>query len=220
MTTLYHYIHCPFCIRVRLVFGLLKTSYTTKVLPYSDESTPIQLTGVKMLPIATINGKSLNESLDIIKLVDTDNELSLDLLDEKQKRDRVEDLISRLAKPIHNLCMPYWAYSKEFNDESRAYFMKKKEAKRGPFFKLMQNKKEYLDQLAPLLQELESKIDSFYESETLTIFDVMIASQIWGMYVFPEFQFSEKLHSYLQRVGQLCSFDYHEDFWSDEANEA
>ena len=68
---LYHYVHCPFCVRVRMAAGFLNTSYESIVVPYDDEATPINLTGKKMLPI-WVNDKRLaqNESLDIIKNLD------------------------------------------------------------------------------------------------------------------------------------------------------
>ena len=68
MHTLYHYIHCPFCLRVRMAYGFFKIPYKSIVLDYSEEKIPIDLCGKKMLPIASFpDGKLLNESLDIIK---------------------------------------------------------------------------------------------------------------------------------------------------------
>jgi len=214
MITLYHYIHCPFCIRVRMALGHLNLEFSSQPLPYHDEKTPLELTGVKMLPILKKDEKVLNESLDIIAELDKKNLLALHLLESKSTE--VEELLSQLGSPIHNLCMPYWAYSKEFSKEARDYFIHKKSQKRGPFHKLIQNKKIYLEELAPLLEKLESKINPFFDnSSELTILDIMIASHIWGLYIFPEFQFSPKLHNYLQMVGEKCRFDYHKDFWID-----
>ncbi len=216
MITLYHYIHCPFCIRVRMALGHLNVNYTSQPLPYNDEETPIKLCQKKMLPILKNGDQAMNESLDIIASLDHHQALKLHLLENKTELEEVEDLLNRLGKPVHNLCMPYWAWSKEFNPEAREYFIQKKSLKRGPFHKLIQNKQQFLDELAPLLIELESKIGPFYnQAQELTIWDIMVASHIWGMYVFPEFQFSPKLHDYLQTVAKLCRFNYHEDFWRD-----
>ena len=88
------------------------------------------------------------------------------------------------------------------------------------FHKLIQNKEAHLSELDTILKEVERKIDGFYNGEDqMSILDIMLASHIWGMYVFPEFQFSPKLHDYLQRVKALCHFEYHEDFWSDSFNQ-
>ena len=38
---LYHYVHCPFCVRVRMILGFLQLPYQSIVLPYDDEVTPV-----------------------------------------------------------------------------------------------------------------------------------------------------------------------------------
>lgn len=222
MIKLYHYEHCPFCLRVRFALGLLNIPYESKVLSYADEETPLSLTGVKMLPIITKDGEhglpeedgqSINESLDIIQYLDKENILSHDWLNQTKEREKLENFLDQLASPIHNLCMPYWIYTKEFDEEGRKYFQTKKEKKRGPFNLLIQNKKQFLDQVTPLLGQLEEKLTPFYESDKLTIKDIMVASHIWGLYIFPEFQFSPKIHQYLQGIKEQTGFDYHRDLW-------
>lgn len=210
---LYHYVHCPFCIRVRMGFGLLGISYESKVLPYYDEQTPIKLTGTKMLPILEISeGNAINESLNILKKFDPQNLLAWQVQD--LLSNEVETLITNLGSQVNSLCMPYWIWMPEFDPESRKYFQTKKEIKRGPFKNLIKNKEIHLKILNDILfNELEVKLTPFYNSSTLTIVDIMIASHIWGMYIFPEFQFSVKMHQYLQSVKRQTHFDYHHDFW-------
>ena len=111
--------------------------------------------------------------------------------------------------------MPYWCWTPEFDAESRKYFQEKKEIKRGPFKKLIQNKATYLHTLNTIMQdELENNLTPFYKNSTLSIVDIMIAAQLWGMYIFPEFQFSPKVHNYLQSIKEITHFDYHKDFWN------
>lgn len=211
--TLYHYIHCPFCVRVRMALGFLGSTFQSIVLQYDDEKTPVDLTGVKMLPIATVDTKTLNESLDIIKLVDEENKLDLDFLDSNDFLE-LEATINFLAKEIHNLAMPYWAITPEFKEPARKYFEDKKSKKRGPFKDLVKKQPELIEELNKKLSELEKKISTFYLNDNFSIKDIILASHIWGMYVVPEFQFSEKIHQYLQRVKAQCNFNYHEDFWN------
>lgn len=198
-----------------MAFNFLDMNFQSVVLPYDDEKTPIDLMGKKMLPIVEFDdGITSNESLDIIKKVDTKNLLKMDLLT-PAKLDTVNDFLSRIGSDVHSLCMPYWMWTPEFNQQSRTYFQTKKEVKRGPFNKLIQNKNQFLKSLNLTLEELENKLESFYESNEFSIIDIMIASHLWGMFIFPEFQFSKKVYDYLQRVKNECHFDYHQDFWID-----
>lgn len=209
---LYHYLHCPYCIRVRMAFGYLKISYESKVLPYEDEQTPIALTGVKMLPIVThVSGISMNESLEIIKHYDTENKLSTHGFNPEE----VDKLVNKLGKNVHSLCMPHWIYTKEFSESSRKYFQVKKEKTKGPFSALVKNRKEFEAGLVKDLEELEKSIQPFYQSDKFSIKDIMLASHIWGLYILPEFQFSEKIHFYLQRIKELCNFNYHQNLWDE-----
>lgn len=211
MYKLYHYVHCPFCIRVRMAAGFLSLPFESIVLPYNDESTPLRLMNKKMLPIFEFGSGDLsNESLDIIKRLDKKDALNLkDASDQK-----LDALLGQIGSDLHSLCMPYWMYTPEFNTESREYFQTKKEIKRGPFKKLIQEKERYLTGLEKTLKEVEAKLSPYYESSSFGIRDIMLASHLWGMYIFPEFQFSEKLHHYLQDVKAKTHFEYHEDFWN------
>jgi len=206
MITLYHYLHCPFCVRVRLVLGFLEIPYKSVVLDYDDESTPVELCGKKMLPlIKNIDGSTMNESLDIMSILDKDNRLS-------PNKD-ISSFIKELGSNVHPLAMPYFIYTPEFNDKSRKYFQEKKEAYKGPFKQMYKNREQYLIGLNKSLNSLEQLLDPFYESDKITHEDILIASHLWGMYIVPEFQFSDIVHSYLQKVKHLCRFEYHKESW-------
>lgn len=209
---LYHYVHCPFCVRVRMGFGLLHVTYESHVTPYDDEATPLKLTGKKMLPIVEFDGRAINESLDILKLNDPKNLLKWE---ELAKNEAVlNPLLDKIGSPVHSLAMPYWIWTPEFDENSRRYFQTKKEVKRGPFKDLVKNQQTFVDKLNAVIgTELLTELKPFYKSSELTIMDIMIAAHLWGMYVVPEYQFDVKVHEYLQRVKKLTGFNYHEDFW-------
>ncbi len=211
---LYHYVHCPFCIRVRMGLGLLRLPWESFVVAYNDEKTPVDLTGVKMLPILVDDqGKAQNESLDILKQLDVNNRLNWPAYE--ASKEEIDSLLNAIGSPVHSLCMPYWIWTPEFNEESRAYFQKKKEVKRGPFKNLIHNKQKFIDELNILIEEtIEPNLEPFYKSSTLTVVDVMIAAHLWGMYLFPEYQFDPLIHQYLQEVKKAAHFNYHEDFWN------
>lgn len=212
--TLYHYAHCPFCIRVRIAAGYLGIHYDTKLVRYDDETTPVQLSGRKMLPIwVNENGNAINESLDIISLIDIEDKLETKKIMSSPEWKSFEVVLNELGNYIHNLAMPHFIYTKEFDDQSRAYFQKKKEEKRGPFEVLIKNRALFEKELNECLSKVENDITDFYKSKSLSLYDIVLASHLWGMYIVPEFQFSPKLHSYLQKVKSLCKFEYHEDLW-------
>ncbi len=211
---LYHYVHCPFCVRVRMAMGLLKISYESVIVPYNEEDFLVKISTKKMLPVVEwSDGSFQNESLDIIKKLDSKNLLQFDHYNSRQSV--IDQLLDQIGNSVHSLCMPYWIWTPEFNDSSRAYFHRKKGVKRGNFNKLIQNKDGYLQKLAPVLANLEKELTPFYQSATLTISDVMIAAHLWGMFIFPEFQFSPKIYEYLMKIKEQAQFDYHHDFWQD-----
>ncbi|MBL7664155.1 MAG: glutaredoxin 2 [Bacteriovoracaceae bacterium] len=210
---LYHYVHCPFCIRVRMALGYFKMPYTSIVLPYNDEATPIKLTQKKMLPIVEQNQKVMNESLDIIKHFDKFNMLDTERCLSNPEFEILTQSIEQIGELVHSLAMPYWIWTPEFNNESRDYFVKKKEQKRGPFKDLVKNRQQFIEPLEKLLAPIIKKFKPYYLNKEISLFDVMLASHLWGLYTVVEYQLDPKLHQYLQLVGKQCHFSYHEDFW-------
>ena len=199
MNKLYHYPHCPFCVRIRLAWGYLKIPYESIVLRYDDEETPKKLSGKKMLPIADLDGDIVNESLDILHSSDKTNQLGVAQIVSSNEFKEFEKRLGLLGEQIHNLTMPYWIYTPEFDEESRQYFRTKKEVKRGSFNSLVQNKKKYANELKQLLSIVSAQLKPFYNSSEFSLYDILLASHLWGLYVVPEFQFPKEIHKYLQK---------------------
>jgi glutaredoxin 2 len=194
-----------------MVLGFFNLPYESIVLPYDDEETPIKLAKIKMLPIMDFgDGFITNESLIIIEHLDKDDSLKTSLLT-GELRIQIEGMLSELGHNIHSLCMPYFIKTKEFNEKSREYFVKKKEAKRGSFEKLILNRENFLMPLEEDLEILEEQIGPYFLGEEFSIFDILIASHLWGLYLLPDFSFSENLEAYLKDVQEHCKFEYHKD---------
>ncbi len=211
--TLYHYVHCPFCVRVRMALGHLRLPYKSQVLPYDDETTPVKLCGSKMLPILDIDGRPMNESLDIIIAVDRQNKLRAQDLRKSTEFSELEALLTKLGSNVHSLAMPYWIYTAEFDADSRNYFREKKEVKRGPFNQLVRSRNTFEVDLMQDLTAVQKFLIPFYQGAEFSLYDIMLAAHLWGLYVVPEFQFPPQVHTYLQAVKEHCRFNYHEDFW-------
>jgi len=208
--TLYHYLHCPFCVRVRLAAGFLGQRYTSRVLAYDDETTPLKLTGKKMLPIALIDGEAMNESLDIIQKIDTRDSLKIPSALRSDDYIKLSTFIDQISKPLHSLVMPYWIFTPEFSPSARKYFQSKKEEKRGPFKKLVSQRLILEQEIHEHLKKLREFSFLNLKSDDVHFYDILLASHLWGLYVVPEFQFSPELHAYLQKIKRTCSFDYFE----------
>lgn len=193
-----------------MAFGFMKLEFESRVTSYADEKTPLDLCGVKMLPIIVDQDGAMNESLDIIK---KHNNGTIDIPDEQELL-RLEDYVSDLGKEIHSLAMPYFIWTAEFDDESRKYFQTKKEKKRGPFSELMLKREEFIQALTPKLKRLEDELQSFYQNDQFGLKDIIIASHLWAMFIVPEFQYSKKVYDYLTRVKELTHFKYHQDYMS------
>lgn len=230
--TLYHYIHCPYCIRVRMALGYLQIAYKSNLLHYADESTPIKCTGKKMAPFISylanddlhqgnLQGnpansaplKFMNESLNIIEFLDQKNILKTKEFKLNQTEHPVELFLQKISPDLFNLCMPYYAFSHEFNDEDRIYFRAKKELKRGPL-KILASKKDYFaTKVMEHIEGLVLKSKPFLNGRELVIDDIVLASHLWGLYLVPEFRMKDDLHEYLQAVKQQCHFCYEEQLW-------
>ncbi len=190
-----------------MALGYLNLPWTSQVLAYNDEETPEKLSGKKMLPIAVVDGQSQNESLEIITLIDKKNSLSNEVWG------TTDATLDELGSWVHNLGMPYWVWSPEFDTASRDYFIAKKSIKRGPFPLLAKRRSEFEKPIQMVLQRLETQITPFWKSPKLTIRDIGLAAHVWGLFAVPEFRFSQTWHDYLMRVKAECRFDYHRDFW-------
>jgi len=194
-----------------MALGFLNKDFRSKVLPYNDEKTPIDLSGKKMLPIMDFSGKVMNESLDIIFNLDPKNALGLQTLSILEITD-MENLLTKLGKDIHSLCMPHWINTQEFDEKSRDYFKVKKEAKRGPFTELVKNSDTFTNKVLFNLKDLDDKVESFFNGKSFTVLDIMLASHVWGLYIVPSFKFPDNWSKYLEKVKSLTNFDYHRDF--------
>jgi len=195
-----------------MALGFLEIEYQSNVVGYADEDTPLKLCGKKMLPIMQFPDGPINESLDIIKKLDAKNTL---YHYKESDFKHLNTSLDAISGPLHSICMPYFIWTKEFDQSSREYFQRKKELKRGPFNELVKKRLVLEGELKDQLDMMVKNLNPFYASKQFSLLDIMLASHLWGLYIVPEFQFDEVWHSYLQRVKKLCHFDYHRDYWND-----
>jgi len=148
MMKLYHYDHCPFCVRARMIIGLRDLNVEQIALANDDEATPIGLVGKKMVPILIKeDGTAMGESLDIVRY-----------LDEYAGGERLDDTVRPELQTWLNQVNAYSGQLlsprstriglPEFATESaRAYYTAKKSAQYGDFAENLARTDELLARL-------------------------------------------------------------------------
>lgn len=109
LPTVYVYDHCPFCVRVRFALGLKNVKHNVDFMANDDKITPTALVGKKIAPIFEWKEDNvcMAESMDIIKLVDTDERFgptnairpATDRTDIKAWQKSVQNLLRVLQRP-------------------------------------------------------------------------------------------------------------------------
>uniref|UniRef100_A0A7S1DEY1 GST N-terminal domain-containing protein n=1 Tax=Hemiselmis andersenii TaxID=464988 RepID=A0A7S1DEY1_HEMAN len=104
----YVYDHCPFCVRVRAIFGAKNIKHEVRFMANDDIDTPTKLVGKKIAPIMEIPTKNevMMESLDIVKRIDEDPTMGPSVLlpgtdrtDLKAWQKKHQDLFRSLQRP-------------------------------------------------------------------------------------------------------------------------
>lgn len=197
-----------------MTLGLLNIPYHSVILSYSDETTPVQLTGKKMAPfIKKEDGAYLNESLDIMEYLDELQILKIRMTKQTDTFQQTENFITTISTPLFNLLMPFYLNGKEFSDQDKAYFQRQKEIKRGPFHNLVHRRQEFIVEINAHVEKLCQGLTPYYQSTHLGLCDILITSHLWGMYLAHSYRVPPKLHDYLQRVSAQCHFVYDADLW-------
>jgi len=197
-----------------LALGYLKIPYESIVSRYDEPELRQKLSGGTTTPFVVLdNGQTIRESLVIIESLDTTNHFKMNTFKSSADSKEMETLLDQLSGAIHPVTWPFWVQTPEFDEKSRQYTIEKKQKQHGSFAKLFHDKDANLQKVIPLLKTIENRLNPFYQNADFSIRDILIASHLWGLYIVPEFQFSEKMHQYLQTIKHLCHFDYQQDFW-------
>lgn len=202
--TLYHYDHCPYCAKARMIFGLKNVSFELKTLANDDEDTPVSLIGKKMVPILIKDDHTaMSESLDIIKWVD-ENYGSEAIVNYGLPRAEIQNWIQAARNFQYHLAMPRWIQMplEEFQTESaRSYFQNKKEKQNiGSFAQAIEETPKYLKQAEEALNELDKlMLDSkrFYECE-VHIDDIHLFAALRNLTTVKNLQWPKNTLNYIQ----------------------
>ncbi len=215
--TLFHYDHCPYCVKARMIFGLKAVPVTEKVLLNDDEDSPISMIGQKMLPILqTLEGAYLPESLEIISYVDSLESFGPPRVGASKGDGTLNQWLLDIRKYHYALAMPRWVAMNlpEFATASaRQYFTIKKERSIGPFSKSLSNSKNLINQASVHLSELEKLIvgDPFFWGDRLSIDDFHVFASLRCLTTVKGFNFPEKIETYMNEMSEKSKVPLHWD---------
>lgn len=156
---LYIYDHCPFCVKVRMIFGLKDLPVELVVMLNDDEATPKKLIGQKMAPILMKDdGSCMPESLEIVNYVDKSDRKPLLT---GRTNPAISDWLRHINGYLNKLLLPRIAQASfaEFaTPEARRYFKDKKEANAGSFDELKLHAEGYIKNVNDDLRKLDKLI--------------------------------------------------------------
>lgn len=199
---LFHYDHCPYCVKVRMILGLKDVDFKLVTLLNDDEQTPVKMIGQKMLPILQKpNGSFLPESLDIISYIDTLLEFGEPIVRSSRKEAKLDKWFEESRLCLYSLTMPRWIKMdlKEFTTPSAiAYFVNKKEKMIGSFEENLNRSDELIKEAHKFLENLESLISSgpFFWGETLSVDDFHVFAALRSFTCVKGLTFPPKIDKY------------------------
>ena len=200
---LYHYDHCPYCVRVRMIIGWKGLGIPDEVLPNSDEQRPKELIGSKMVPILQKDdGSCMKESLDIIDYIDQNFGKPL-LTDRPQDYDdsTLAHWLGKSSQSIRYLVHPrnIRVFHEDFPTQSDCdYYEGKKSKNIGSFDAAFANSERYIAELAPLLDELKGLLQTTAPSYA----DILLFPVLRSITHVKNLLFPAELRAYIEKISQ------------------
>ncbi len=211
---LFHYDHCPYCVKVRMILGLKNVDFQLVPLLNDDEQTPIKMIGQKMLPVLEKpDGGFLSESLDIISYIDALPAFGKPMVGTK-KDTRLNRWFEESRLCIYSLAMPRWVNMdlEEFATPSAiAYFVNKKEKMIGSFEENLNLSDELIEEAGKHLKNLESLILSgpFFQGKTLSFDDFHVFASLRCLSSVKDLVFPKKTNEYMIFMEKKTSVPLH-----------
>ena len=213
---LYHYDHCPYCVKARMIFGLKTVPLQLEALANDDEETPIGLIGAKMVPILIReDGEPMGESLDIIRYVDGLARYGEPMINPSRRDERLNTWLAGMREYHYSLAMPRWVEMglPEFETKSSVnYFVEKKTKSIGDFKKAMNNSKKLVAKAQEHLKELDAfmgSTDWFWGEPTMD--DIHLFANLRVLTTVKGLEFSSKISAYTQRLSDRSRVPLHWD---------
>lgn len=211
---LYHYDHCPYCVKVRMIFGFKQVPVQLEALANDDEATPISLIGQKMVPILIReDGEAMGESLDIVRYVDGLQRYGAPMIGPSRRDEELNLWLSELRNFHYALAMPRWIKMDlpEFETSSSVeYFVKKKTAFLGDFDQALAKSPELIESVRDHLSQLQRLMggtDWFWGEPTLD--DIHLFASLRVLTTVKGLEFPAKVQAYSQRLSEKSRVPLH-----------
>ena len=207
---LYHYPHCPFCQRVRLLLGYKGIPFTEKVLGYHDIKTPKSLNMPKQLPIIDFeDGNIINESIDILRAIERKHPSPIAFVGPVEPKIQWASFAALGIPGYFEALFPfYYKYYEEFKDPKSASAFKEKEKKYGKTFAEMEKQAptHFTQNILPHLQEIVDMVEDqyFIMGPTFSVADCILAADLSGLRLIPRVSLPPEISGYIERVEKKC----------------
>ncbi|WP_277074697.1 glutaredoxin 2 [Simonsiella muelleri] len=201
---LYIYDHCPFCVRARMIFGLREMATEEITLLNDDEITPINMIGVKQVPILQkSDGKYMGESLDIVSYI---NELSGHSPLESV-RSEIQNWFEQVNAFYNRLVMPrsvQLGLAEFAKPSSVVYFIEHKKKLIGDFEENFHKTNEYITQMQQYFVELDALMvsEEWINGKELSLEDIIIFPILRNLTMVSGLNFPEKLLNYTHKMAK------------------
>lgn len=215
----YHYVHCPFCQRVRLALEFKNIKYEDIVLSYANKETPESLIGAKLLPIINfgmvdgkekIMGESLDQVIELGKDYDADHSLFPKNINIELAK--IASLVPGIPR-YFDLVLPWildaYKDSLEFDVVGAEYFKTGKEAKRGKTFAdlKLESVDIFENNVIPVLEKIERLVESGFVYDIFSAADCVLVADLSPLRCVEGITIPQNIADYIERVEKICGVD-------------
>ncbi len=208
---LYHYDHCPYCIRVRMILGLKNIPYESIIIQNADEKSHYDLVWKKLVPILEYEDKKyMIESLDIVEYLD---ENYGDKILEKEEQEEIQTWLNSVWATTYQLVIPRFIkmWLEEFKTQKDIeYFKNKKEMFIWNFETRLQETPQLIKKMEKYLEELETQ-ENFIAKNTYTYEDICLFPILRSLTCVKNLNFPPKVKSYLEKISRKSNVDLYSD---------
>lgn len=204
---LYMFEHCSLCFRVRMTTALKNIPLKEVVVVDDDTQTMVNLVGRRVIPILVKDdGQPMLESMDMVDMIDAMGEP----IYVGPERPEISELAEKLLSTTPRLTMPRYPELglPEFaTPAGRDHYIARKEKMLGGFDTLLERTDEFVAQVSPVLEELDSEIESPEAiNGTLSKDDVRMLPLLRSAAIVAALTFPQRVQNYFSTMMKRTGF--------------